>query len=184
VLHSVIVVVPACCVAYLLVRAPTRLGRVLGEVVGTSGRMGDEVLILTASTIFGAAMAGLAIPDGAAQWLRGVGDLPWLVIGLAVAVITALGMLGLHPMVSASVIVPGYVAIGLPVADLVLSHIVVLAWSLSAMVAAWTLPLVVTSAAFDVPVRRLVFGANLRFVVIYGFAAVCLLVGLNALLIG
>jgi hypothetical protein len=182
VLQSVIVVVPACCAAYLLACARARPSGVLADVVATSGRMGDEVLILTASTVFGAAMAGAAIPDGVAVWLRTVGDQSWLVIGLAVAVITALGTIGLHPMISASVIVPTYVAIGLPVADLVLSHIVVLAWSLSAMIAAWTLPVVVTSAAFGIPVRRLVFGPNLRFVAVYGLAAVAALVALNAML--
>jgi hypothetical protein len=183
VLQSVIVVVPACCVAYLVARARHQLRRVLGDVVSTSGRMGDEVLILTVSTIFGAAMAGVVIPDVAAQWLRAIGSQPWLLIGLAVGVITALGTMGLHPMVSASVIVPAYVAIGLPIADVVLSHVVVLAWSLSAMVAAWTLPVVVTSAAFEVPVRRLVFGPNLRFVAVFGTVAIVALVALNAVLL-
>jgi hypothetical protein len=66
---------------------------------------------------------------------------------------------------------------------LVLAQIVVLGWSLSAIVSAWTLPVVMTSGAFEVPVRRLVFGPNLRFVAAFGVAATAALVALNAALL-
>jgi hypothetical protein len=184
VLQSVIVVVPACCAAYLLAFARDHVRRIVPDVASSAGRMGDEVLILTASTVFGAAMAGVAIPDGLADGMRAMGDRAWLVIALSVLTITVLGIIGLHPMVSASVIVPTCIALRLPIADVVLSHIVVLGWALSSMVAAWTLPVVMTSGAFGVPVRRLVFGPNLRFVAVFGVAAVTALIGLNATLIG
>lgn len=183
VLQSVIVVVPACCAAYLLGFARDQARRIVPDVATSAGRMGDEVLILTASTVFGAAMAGVAIPDGLADWLRAMGDRAWIVIALSVLAITVLGIIGLHPMVSASVIVPACIALRLPIADVVLSHIVVLGWALSSIVAAWTLPVVMTSGAFGVPVRRLVFGPNLRFVAVFGVAAVTALVGLNAVLV-
>ena len=180
VLQSVVVVVPACCAAYVAIAARGRARAVLSDVVAGAGRMGDEVLILTVSTVFGAAVAGVEMPAALADALRSVADRPGIVIAASVATITALGVAGLHPMVSAAVIVPTCVALGLPIADVVLSHVVVLPWSLSAMVAAWTLPVVVTSAAFGVPVRRLVFGANMRFVVAFGAAAVVVLIVLNA----
>lgn len=182
VLQSVIVVVPACCAVYLLAFARTQAPRIVPEVATAAGRMGDEVLILTASTVFGAAMAGVAIPDGIADWIRALDTGVWIVIALSVLVIVVLGIAGLHPMVSASVIVPACVALRLPIADLVLAQIVVLGWALSSIVAAWTLPVVMTSGAFGVPVRRLVFGPNLRFVGVYGVAAVAALVAVNAAL--
>lgn len=182
VLQSVIVVVPACCAAYLFAFARDHVRRIVPDVANSAGRMGDEVLILTASTVFGVAMAGVAIPDGLADGMRAIGDRAWLVIALSVLSITVLGIIGLHPMVSASVIVPACIALRLPIADIVLSHIVVLGWALSSMVAAWTLPVVVTSAAFDVPVRRLVFGPNIHFVYVFGAAAVTALSALNAAL--
>ena len=183
VLQSVIVVVPACCAAYLLAFARGHVRRIVPDVANSAGRMGDEVLILTASTVFGAAMAGVAIPDGFADGMRAMADRAWLVIALSVLTITVLGIIGLHPMVSASVIVPACITLHLPIADVVLSQIVVLGWALSSMVAAWTLPVVMTSGAFGVPVRRLVFGPNLRFVAVFGVAAVTALIGLNAALV-
>lgn len=180
-LQSVIVVVPVVCAAYLVGFAPAAARRALPEVAAVSGRMGDEVLILSASTVFGAAIAGFAMPDGITQTLQALGGQPWLVIALSVMTITGLGIAGLHPMVSASVVVPTCLALGLPIAPVVLAQVVVLSWALSAMVSAWTLPVVVTAGAFDVPVRRLVFGPNLRFVAVFGAAAIVALAMLNAL---
>jgi len=179
VLQSVIVVVPGVCAVYVLSHAPRRAGEVVRDVAAGAGRMGDEVLVLTTATMFGSAIAGVGMPDVLAGAIRALGDQPWLAIGLAVGLIAGLGLLGLHPMVTAAVMVPTYVSLGLPIADAVLLHIVVLAWSLSSMVSAWTLPVVVTSAAFGIPVRRLVFGANLRFVAVFGVAAVVALALLN-----
>jgi hypothetical protein len=183
VLQSVIVVVPACCAAYLLVFARGHASRAVPDVAASAGRMGDEVLIMTASMVFGAAMAGMAIPDGLAEWIRSLDDRAWVVIPLSVLSIAVLGIVGLHPMVSASLIVPACIALRLPIADVVLSHIVVLGWALSSTVAVWTLPVVMTAGAFGVPVRRLAFGPNLRFVAVFGLAAVAALVWLNAVLV-
>jgi hypothetical protein len=183
VLQSVIVVVPACCAVYLLAFARDHAPGIVPDVATSAGRMGDEVLILTASTVFGAAMAGVAMPDGLAESMRAVGDRAWIVIALSVLTIAVLGIVGLHPMVSASVIVPACIALRLPIADVVLAHIVVLGWALSSISSAWTLPVVITAGAFGVPVRRLVFGPNLRFVAVFGVAAVTALVWLNAALV-
>ena len=79
-------------------------------------------------------------------------------------------------------IVPTCVALHLPIAEVVLAQTVVLSWALSSTVAAWTLPVVVTSSVFEVPVGRLAFGPNLRFIAVYGTVAVALLGAFNALL--
>jgi len=182
VLQSVIVVVPGVCAVYVLAHAPRQAGAVVREVAAGAGRMGDEVLVLTTATVFGAAVAGVGLPESLAGTVRALGEWPWLAIGGAVAAIAGLGVAGLHPMVSAAVIVPAYVGLGLPIADPVLLHIVVLAWALSSMVSAWTLPVVVSAAGFDVPVRRLLFGPNLRFVAVFGLSAVSALALLNRVL--
>ncbi len=182
VLQSVIVVVPAACVGYVLLHARERALGVVHEVVTGAGNMRDEVLIFCASSMFGTAVAGAAMPDSVASSMALLHAVPGLAIAAGVVVIATLGVLGLHPMVSASVLVPAALAFGLPIAELVLSHIVIVGWSLSGTIAAWTVPVVVTAAGFGVPVRALVFGANARFVVVHGLVAVSLLVALNRVL--
>jgi hypothetical protein len=176
------VVVPVVCISYLVWHDASRIAPVFRSVVAGAGRMGDEVLILTVSAIFGAAVAGIAPPDALARFMAGLAAQPWLLITLEVAAIAFLGFLGLHPMVSAAVLVPLTLTLQMPIADAVLAHIVILAWALSSMVAAWTLPVVVTAAAFRMPVRQLVFGPNMRFVLVYGVAACAALSVLNVAL--
>lgn len=182
VLQSVVVVVPTVCMAYLLWRDTSLITPVIRRVVEGAGRMGDEVLIMTASAIFGASIAGVAPPEALGVALESLAALPWLVITLEVFTIASLGFLGLHPMVSAAIIVPLTLTLQMPIANVVLSHIVILPWALSSMTAVWTLPVVMTAAAFRLPVKQLVFGRNMRFVLVYGFVACATLSALNALL--
>ena len=179
VLQSVIVVIPIACIGYVGSHAGARLKPVLARVVTGAGRMGDEVLILTVSSVFAGAVSGTRLPPEVSQGLAVLAGHPWLVITLQVALMTTLGIIGLHPIVSAAILVPLALVMLMPIAPPVLAHIVVLSWSLSGMMAAWTLPVVVTAAAFDVPVRRLVFGANMRFVLVFGLLACAALSLLN-----
>jgi hypothetical protein len=182
VLQSVVVVIPLVCVSYVCWRAPGRLRAVMARVVDGAGRMGDEVLILTVSLVFSGAVAGVAMPAEVAQALALLAGHPWSIIALEVGLIAVLGVLGLHPLVTAGVVIPLTLSTGMPIAAPVLAHVVVLAWALSGMIAAWTLPVVVTASGFDMPVRQLVFGANVRFVVVFGLAACAALALLNAIL--
>lgn len=182
VLQSVVVVIPLVCISYVCWRAAGKLRAVLARVVDGAGRMGDEVLILTVSLVFSGAVAGVAMPAEVAQGLAVLADHPWLIITLEVGLIGLLGVLGLHPLVTAGVVVPLTLSAGMPIAAPVLAHVVILAWSLSGMIAAWTLPVVVTAAAFDMPVRQLVFGSNVRFVLVFGLAACAALSLLNVIL--
>ncbi len=182
VLQSVVVMIPVVCISYACWHSVRGLPVLLSRVALGAGRMTDEVLILTVSLVFSGAMAGMSLPAGVSQGLAALVDHPWLIITLEVSLIGLLGVLGLHPLVTAGVVIPVTVSMGMPIAPPVLAHVVILAWSLSGMIAAWTLPVVVTAAAFDMPVRQLVFGANVRFVVVFGLAACGALSLLNAML--
>jgi hypothetical protein len=59
---------------------------------------------------------------------------------------------------------------------------VVLAWLLSSFVAIWTLPVASAATNFDVPVRRLALGRNLRFMLVFGVCCCIALAVLNRVL--
>ena len=182
VLRSVVVMIPVICISYACWHSVRQLTALLSRVALGVGRMADEVLILTVSLVFSGVVAGVTIPAAVSQSLAALVDHPWLVITLEVSLIGLLGVAGLHPLVTAGVVIPVTLSMGMPIAPPVLAHVVILAWSLSGMIAAWTLPVVVTAAAFGMPVRRLVFGANVRFVVVFGLVACGALSMLNAML--
>lgn len=178
-LLSVVLTVPVICLMYLLVCRPQQLSAVGAELVRSAGRMGDEVIIMTVSVLFGVAVGGLSPPEFVGELFSRLAEVPLLLIMLMSLAIVGLGLLGLHPMVTASVIVPLSVSQQVPLAAPVLAHIVIFAWALSATVSAWTVPVVVTAAAFEVPVRELTVGPNLRFIVVYGLVGCLVLAAVN-----
>jgi hypothetical protein len=85
-------------------------------------------------------------------------------------------------MISATLMLPLLAQAHRYFADLVVAYIVVFAWALSSLIAIWTLPVASAAINFDVPVQRLAFGRNVRFVLAFGLCG-CLVLGvLNRLL--
>ncbi len=183
-LQSIVVAVPIASAAYILVRGGAEREVIGMRIVSAVGRMGDEVIILTVSAVFGTMVAGHGLPDAIVHVIETIGRFPFAIIVLEVAVIVALGFVGLHPIVSAAVLIPLSIALELPLAPQVLGHVVTLAWGLSSTIAIWTLPVVVASNLFEVPVRSLSTGPNVRFVLVYGLAGCAALALLNRALIG
>ena len=85
-------------------------------------------------------------------------------------------------MITASMLIPATLLIEAPIAAPILAHIVVLAWALNSTTSAWTLPVVVTSNVFGLPLRSLVLGRNIAFIIIFGPLACAALGMLNRLL--
>ena len=63
-----------------------------------------------------------------------------------------------------------------------MAYIVVFGWALSSLSAIWTLPVASAATTFNVPVRRLAFGRNLRFALAFGVCGCLALAGVNRLL--
>jgi hypothetical protein len=99
---------------------------------------------------------------------------PFLGFGLG----PLLALAGLHPIVAGTVLLAllGPVSGELP--DLVEIQVVLFGWMAGAMVSYASLSIVAASGFFDVPVRRLVLGVNLRYLagLAVGVAAVHALV--------
>ena len=181
-LQSVVLMVPLLCIGFLLWRKPLRLGEAMGRIVEGSGKMGDELLIMTGSMVFAGSIAGAQLPDGLRQILLGLIEWPSLLILAEVTTIVVLGAIGVHPMITASMLIPATLLLEAPIAAPILAHIVVLAWALNSTTSAWTLPVVVTCNAFGVPLRSLVLGRNIAFIIIFGPLACAALGMLNRLL--
>ncbi len=178
-LQTIVVAFPVASAGYILLRTGRGGSAALKRVATGVGRMGDEVVIMTASAVFGSMVAGYGLPDGMVDLIEGLARFPAIIILLEVAITVGLGMVGLHPMVSAAVLIPLTLSLQIPIAPQVLAQMVMLAWSLSSTIAIWTLPVVVASTTFDVPVRSLATGPNLRFVVVFGLVGCGLLALLN-----
>ena len=181
-LEAVVLLVPAVCLLYLAGRGRASLARALRRVPPTLAKLSDEILVITVAMCLGAAIAGAGVWKEAPALVAGLAGLPSVLIAAEVAVIVGAGFLGVHPMISATVLLPLLAGVNRGIADLALAYVVVLGWALSAMLAIWTLPVASAATTFDVSVRRLALGANVRFVLAFGVCGCLALAGLNRLL--
>jgi hypothetical protein len=162
-LEVVAIVLPPLC----LVRLATLPARPVRSAVLAAGRdlprMGDELLIFTGALVLGDLITTSGIADLVAGWLRlahwPVALVPFLGFGLG----PPLALLGLHPIVAGTILFAllGPVADRLP--DLVEIQVVLFGWMAGAMVSYASLSIVAASGFFQVPVRELVLGVNLRY---------------------
>jgi hypothetical protein len=105
-----------------------------------------------------------------------------LIAALTFALIGS-GLLGLHPMIGATVLLPILDGGGFGVAPAVLVATAVFAWGLSATISIWSLPVAAASSLFQVPLRTLAAGRALTFAAVYVAGAVAYLGIANALLL-
>ncbi len=181
-LESVVLLIPVVCLLYLLKRGRLSLARAFRRVPPTLARLSDEVIVITMAMCLGAVVGSAEVGKGMSSALAALGGVPSLLIAAEVALIAVLGFAGVHPMISATLLLPLLAEAHRGIADLVLAYIVVFSWALSSMVAIWTLPVASSATTFAVPVRRLAFGRNLRFVAAFGACGCVALAVVNYLM--
>ena len=183
-LESVVLLIPVVCLLYLLKRGRPSLRRAFRRVPPTLARLSDEVIVITMAMCLGAVVGSAELGRGMSSALATLGGVPSVLIAAEVALIAVLGFSGVHPMISATLLLPLLAEAHRGVADLVLAYVVVFGWTLSSMVAIWTLPVASSATTFDVPVRRLALGRNLPFALAFAACGCLALALLNRALMG
>ena len=181
-LQAVAIVVPALCVAYVVLLGPSQGGAILRRTVAGATRISDELLIVVGATVLGASIA--ALPE--VQSL-GAGVTPELVSGPAllaglVFLLLALGQLGLHPMIGASLVLPVVAGGDFGVCAVALVSAGVFAWALNASVSIWTLPVAVAASAFGVQATQMVSRRTWTYLWLHAAGGVAYLAAANSLL--
>ncbi|MFO1267115.1 MAG: hypothetical protein U1F67_10300 [Rubrivivax sp.] len=179
-LQAVALWLPLACGAYLVRAGAGATGAAARSTFAHFARLSDELLIIVGAQLMGIAVA--AVPE-VRQWAQEL--LPTLVSGapllvLMVAVLVALGQLGLHPMIGVGLAVPIVAAGPFGIAPVVIVVAGVFAWALSASVAIWTLPVAVAATTFGVPAPRLLTRRSVAFGVLLWAAGCAYLAALNA----
>jgi len=180
-LKAVALVVPALALLWLVIVDRASIGDVASRFGASLGRVGDEMIMMTSASLFAAVVGGSALGAGIGMHVAGLAAWPSIVIAAEVLMIAALGACGLHPMATAAVFaaIPG---LHVGVVDVVQSYVIVLAWTLNALLSVWTFPVVMSASLFDAHVRRVAFGRNLPFALGMGGIGIAMLAGINQLL--
>lgn len=182
-LQAIVLIVPPLCLAFLATLGQGRVKKVAARTFASLGRLTDEIIIVASGMVLGAVVGSAPGLGEALGHFNVIAWSPAAIIGGGVALMVAGGFCGLHPMISATVMLPLLRSVPLGISDVVLMETVVFGWGLSATVSIWALPVVAAAALFKVPVRHLALGRNLVYVAVYGLAAVAALTGFNYVLV-
>lgn len=181
-LHAVAVVIPALCVAYTLRLGHGVTGQVSQRTFTSLANVSNELLIVLGGTILGSVIASLpSVQQLGASVTPDMISGPALLAAL-VAAMLLLGQVGLHPMISSSVLVPVICVGNFGICPVVAVATAVFAWGVNATISIWTIPMAMAASTFGVPVARLVSRWTMLFALVYAAAAVALLSALNATL--
>lgn len=137
-------------------------------VVGASMALGEVIRQLVAQGV-------VSIPHGMGAWPTA------LLIALPAVVMLSTSLVGLHPIVSASCLVPVLASVD-KLHSLAVSGSVLLGWMLCVVLSNFVVPVMYAANLFDVRRADLVRGRNLRFCAVFTPVALLYLWGLNALL--
>jgi hypothetical protein len=182
-LQAVALVLPVLCGAYLIVRGPAVASGAARRTLKSFGLLADELLIVVGALLLGVSISSIPqVSQLAAGVTPGVIAGAPLLVALVVAFV-ALGQLGLHPMIGASLLVPVIAAGAFDISPPVLVAAVVFAWGLSASISIWTLPVSVAATAFNVPVARLWTRSSIKFAIVLAAMALVYFATVNAWLV-
>ncbi len=183
-LQSVVVGIPVLCMAALASAGGGVLRQMLGRVYGGLHRIADEVVLVTVALALGKVVGYTLTRIGLAEAYQAV-DLPQelLIVGM-VSIITLASLVGVHQLVTITVLLGIVVPMANNVADVVVMEAALLGWALASMVGITAVAVAGAGAMFRVPRDALSFGPNLKFVLVYGIAAVLILMLANRIMIG
>jgi hypothetical protein len=90
---------------------------------------------------------------------------------------------GIHQLVSITVMLVLLVPLGAELADVVLMEAALLGWAFASMIGISAVSVASAATMFRVPMDQLSFGANLKFVAVFGVAATICLMAANRIII-
>ncbi|MEQ8398458.1 hypothetical protein [Thalassobaculum sp.] len=182
-LGAVLVVMPALAILHFITR-PHRIVPVLAETRDAMGRMGDDLVIVSAAMILGTlAETAPPIREVIAPWIA-MHLPPWAAFGATSGSMVLLAIIGMHPMITGTVMMAAFAGSGLAIADLPLMAAMLFGWGIGAMNSISSLSLVAAAQMFRTPQVGLAIGPNLLFALVFGIFVTVVLTALNAQLTG
>lgn len=181
-LGALLLIMPLLCMLQTC-RQPATLRAIIDETHRGMSRMGDDLLIITMAMILGTVTETSPLIE---QYLIPLLT-DWLPSAFSIAVVILVmligGVIGLHPMITGTVLLVSFTQSPYPLSDLVLMEAMLTGWALSSITSISSLSLVTAGAMYRTPPLGLVFSHNLLFAGLFAVFTSIVLTMLNVLLI-
>jgi len=183
-LQAIVLGVPPLCLAGLLPLGTSRLREAVRATWRNLPEIGGEIGILVLAIALGAVIEAALTGSGIAEQIAGFGVGPLAAIAFIIAGMSGAGLIGIHPIVSATVVLVIATGLEIGIADILLMQAVLIGWALGAMISFSGVSVVTAAALFEVSPWSLIFGRNIVFVVVFGSISVLILGFLNQVFVG
>jgi len=183
-LQSLAISVPPLCALALVPLGRAKALAACRSTYHGLGNVGGEIGILTFSVILGVVFKAALAQSGLAPDLALLTPSAPAVIAVIIAGMCVAGFFGIHPIVSATVLLALVANLPHGVADLALMMAILTGWGLAAMISISGISVVLSSVLFQVPPERLILKQNIILVAVFGVIAIMLIILVNSVLSG
>ena len=179
-LESLVLGIPVLCGLALFVQGIDRLRGALAQTRQGVGRVSGEMVLVSFALALARVLEGVlgdaAVGAAIADWAPPAA----LVIAIVAGGITVLSLAGVHQIVGSTVMLAVFGNLPLGVSDLVLMEAVLVGWGFASMCGISAVSVAAAGSMFAVPFERVAYGANLRFLAVFGAVVIALLAAVNA----
>lgn len=182
-LQALILTLPIPCILAVVTVRSGDLRRALRQTASGIGGIGPETFILVSSITLGTVFEA-ALPDMGVLGLLEALALPaWAIILIVIMTMNVTGLVGMHAIVTGTLLLVIFTSVPTGVADLVLMQALLIGWGLCSGISIASLTVAVGATMFGIPPTELITRANIAFVFLTSLIAAGLLWALNGVLV-
>jgi hypothetical protein len=183
-LQSLVIVMPVPCLLAVALAPGGDVRTALRATARGLGRIGSEVSILTFAMTLGITFQACLPELGLLKGLQALALSPTAVIFIVIMGMNVLGLMGVHPMVTGTILLVLFTGIPSGVADLVLLQAMLIGWGLCTAISMGSLSVATGAAMFDLPPTSAISLSNIVYVFVTSALFGAILAALNPLLTG
>jgi hypothetical protein len=178
-LQCLMVGIPVLCIGGLLSQSIDHLRRAVSQAAQGVGAVRGKIALLSCAFALGKVLEQALQTGGVGDQITALAPPPVAVIASVVIGMTVLGLAGIHQVVTVTVMLVLFGTLPIGVSDLALMQAGLLGWAFSSMTGLSAVSVAATSTMFRVPLERIAYGPNIRFVTLFGLLGIAVVTGVN-----
>ena len=178
-LQCLVVGIPVLCIGGLLSQSIDHLRRAVSQAAQGVGAVRGKIALLSCAFALGKVLEQALQTGGVGDQITALAPPPVAVIASVVIGMTVLGLAGIHQVVTVTVMLVLFGTLPIGVSDLALMQAGLLGWAFSSMTGLSAVSVAATSTMFRVPLERIAYGPNIRFVTLFGLLGIAVVTGVN-----
>lgn len=181
--QTLIVSMPILCSIALARQGRHAIRTAMHNTYRGTGFLANEIAILTVSLTLGGVLKHALATTGVAATITAYEWPAMAILGLILTAMSAAALIGIHQMVSMTVVLVIFADLPGALTKLVLMESALIGWAFASMIGLSAVSVATATAMFRIPMEKVILGPNLKFVAVMTVATTILLALLNALFV-